>query len=96
LKISIEYLGHVKSVTGGTRREDVEIPDKSSVAGLLSVLAIRHGEQFKKAIYESKEIDVKPNYIMTVNGYLLNQLQGLGTMLKEGDRVAILPIVSGG
>jgi len=39
---------------------------------------------------------VKPNYIITVNGYLLNQLKGLETKLKNGDHVIILPIVSGG
>lgn len=96
MKVSVEYLGHVRDVMKGTRREDIEIPDKSTVVVLLSMLAQKHGEQFKKAIYESKELDIKSNYVMTVNGYLLNQLDGLKTKLKDGDRVTILPIVSGG
>ena len=53
-------------------------------------------DPFKKAIYEPKGADVKPNYIITVNGYLLNQLKGLETKLKKGDHIALLPIVSGG
>jgi molybdopterin converting factor small subunit len=33
---------------------------------------------------------------MTVNGYLLNQLNGVQTRLKGGDHLILLPIVSGG
>jgi molybdopterin converting factor small subunit len=60
------------------------------------MLTKQYGEPFKKAIYEPKGTDVKPNYIITVNGYLLNQLKGLETKLKNNDRVVLLPIVSGG
>ncbi len=95
MKVKIEYVGHVKSITGN-KKEEVEARDGSSVAGLLNVLVKRYGEPFMKAIYEPKGTDVKPNYIVTVNGYLLNQLKGLDTELENGDHVAILPVVSGG
>jgi molybdopterin converting factor small subunit len=32
----------------------------------------------------------------TVNGFLLNQLKGVETKLKDGDRVILMPVVSGG
>jgi MoaD family protein len=96
LKVQVEYLGHIKNMTGQKREEAVETSDDITVGDLLALLSDRYGEPFRKAIYEPKAPDVKPNYIVAVNGYLLNQLEGLETRLKKGDRVTLLPIVSGG
>ncbi len=96
MKVKVEYLGHVLDFVSGKRHEDVEIEKGSSIANLLSILAEEHGEPFRKAIYEPNGKDVKPNYIVTVNGHLLNQLNGIKTKIKEEDQVKILPIVSGG
>jgi len=96
LKVKVEFLGHVKNVIGSGREEEVEISEDASIVDLLFMLSEKYGEPFKKAIYEKSSTDVKPNYIITVNSYLLNQLNGIGTKLKNGDYVTILPIVSGG
>jgi MoaD family protein len=96
LKVKIEYLGHIKKMVGDRRVEEVEIKDNAIVADLLTVLSEKYGEPFKKAIYEPKAADVKSNFIVTVNGYLLNQLDGVQTKLKDRDHVVLMPIVSGG
>jgi molybdopterin synthase sulfur carrier subunit len=96
VKVKVEYIGHIRNVVGSVKEEEVEIMDNSSVADLLMALSEKYGEPFKKAIYERMGTDVKSNYIVTVNGYLLNQLKGIETKLKNGDRVVLLPIVSGG
>ncbi len=96
LRIKVEYLGHVKNLTNNVRQEEIQIEDPATVTEVLTLLAGKYGEPFKKAIYEPEASDVKPNYIITVNGYLLNQLKGIQTRLKNGDHVMLLPIVSGG
>jgi len=96
VEVKVEYLGHIRNIIGSVREEEVEIRDGSSVADLLMVLSEKYGEPFKKAVYEKSGPDVKSNYIITVNGYLLNQLKGLKTKLKNNDHVTVLPIVSGG
>lgn len=96
MKVKVEYLGHIKNITKNTREEELEVRDDSTITDLLNMLTKKYGEPFKKAIYEPKGTDVKPNYIITVNGYLLNQLKGLETKLKNNDYVVLLPIVSGG
>ena len=96
MKVKVEYVGHVKAITKNRREEQVETSNETTVAELLTHLSREYGEQFRKAIYEPEGADVKPNYIITVNGYLLNQLKGLETRLKDNDHVTILPIVSGG
>lgn len=96
MKVKVEFLGHVRNLIGSEREEEVEIVEDASIADLLVMLSEKYGEPFKKAVYEKTGTDVKSNYIITVNGYLLNQLNGIETKLKNGDYVAILPIVSGG
>lgn len=96
MKVKIEYLGHVKKVAGDRRVEEVEIKGNATVADLLTALSQKYGEPFMKAIYEPKAADVKSSFIVTVNGYLLNQLDGVQTRLKDLDHVVLMPIVSGG
>lgn len=96
MKVKVEYLGHIKNITYNTREEEFELASDTTITDLLEILIKKYGEPFKKSVYEPKGADVKANYIITVNGYLLNQLKGLATKLSNGDHVALLPIVSGG
>ncbi len=96
MKVKVEYIGHVKNLVENRSAEELEIPDESTVAQLLTALSDRYGEPFRKAVYEKGGSDVKANFIVTVNGYLLNQLRGLDTLLKDGNSVILMSVVSGG
>lgn len=96
MRVKVEYLGHIKNITLNKREEELEMKEGSIIADLLNMLVTHYGEPFKKAIYEPMGKDVKPNYIITVNGYLLNQLNGIESKLRNGDHITILPVVSGG
>jgi MoaD family protein len=96
MKVKVEYLGHIKNMIGDKREEEIHMQDASSVADLLVLLSKKYGEQFRKAVYESGGKDLKSNFIATVNGYLLNQLKGVETTLKNGDHIILMPVVSGG
>jgi MoaD family protein len=96
VKIKIEYLGHVRNLLSTQRQEEIEIDENSTIQDLLNILSKKHGEPFKKAIYEPGSPDLKANFMATVNGHLLNQLKGVNTKLKNEDKVTIMPIVSGG
>ncbi len=96
MKVTVDYLGHIKSLLGVAQAETVELRDDASVRNLLVRLAEKNGEPFTKAIYEPGASDLKGSFILTVNGLLLNQLNGIDTKLRDGDRVVLMPIVSGG
>lgn len=96
MRVKVEYLGHIKNILGSRREEEVDIEDDSSISDLLKALSEKHGESFKQAVCEAGGKDIKSNFIATVNGYLLNQLNGVETKLKNGDHVVLMPIVSGG
>ncbi len=96
LKITVDYLGSIRQTLGLKQTEQVELKNDASIRDLLSLLAEKHGEPFKKAIFEPKDLDLKSHHILSVNGLLLNQLNGIETKLKDGDRLVLMPIVTGG
>jgi molybdopterin synthase sulfur carrier subunit len=96
LKVTVEYLGYIKQTLGAEQGERVELKNDALVSDLLAILAEKHGEPFKKTIYEPKGLDLKPHYILAINGLLLNQLNGIETKLKDGDRLVFMPVVTGG
>jgi MoaD family protein len=97
LRIKVEYLGHVKEIIHSGREDELEVPEGATLSDLLSILAEKYGDPFKRTVYEPGGADVKQSFIITVNGYLLNQLaDGVYTKLKHGDHVILMPIVSGG
>ncbi len=96
LKITIDYLGSIRQTLGLNRSEQIELKADASVCDLLSLLAEKHGEPFKKSVYEPNDPDLKPYYILSINGLLTNQLNDMETKLKDGDRVVLMPVVSGG
>lgn len=96
MKVTVDYLGNIKRTLGVEQTENIKLKDDALVCDLLFLLAEKHGEPFKKAVYEPKEPDLKPYHILSVNGLLLNQLNGIETKLKNGDRVVLMPVVTGG
>ncbi len=96
LKVTVDYLGSIKQTIGLKQAEQVHLEDNASLVDLLSMLAEKHGEPFRKSVYEPKDSDLQPYYILSINGVLLNQLSGLKTSLKDGDHLIFMPVVTGG
>jgi MoaD family protein len=96
LRVTVEYLGYIKQTLGITQSESIELKPEASTRDLMVSLVEKHGEQFEKAIYDRKEATLKPYHIIAVNGLMINLLHGLDTKLKDGDRVAVMPVVTGG
>jgi len=96
LKVKVEYIGHIKEIIKSGRTEELDVSEGASLGDLLLRLSEKYGEPFKRAVYALGDIDVKSNFLVTVNGYTVNQLEGLKTKLKDGDNVILTSVVSGG
>ncbi len=97
MKVTVEYLGYIKQTLGIVQPENVELKPQASAADLLVLLAEKYKDPFKKAVYDPDEPNsMKPYHIIAVNGLMINLLDGLRTKLKDGDRVAVMPVVTGG
>lgn len=96
MRVTVEYLGYIKQTLSITQAESIELKPEAPVRDLLTLLAEKHGEPFKKAVYDPKDTGLKPYHIIAVNGLMINLLNSLDTKLKDGDRVAVMPVVTGG
>jgi sulfur-carrier protein len=91
--IVVHISGHLKDYTG--RKREVEVPDSvKTVLGLVTNL----DQEFpgvKDRILDDQE-RTRPFVNIFVNGENIREGEAERTMLKDGDRVHILPSVAGG
>jgi molybdopterin synthase sulfur carrier subunit len=66
-----------------------------TVDDLLQQLCKERGEQFRNAVFDEKG-NLRSYIKLLVNGRGLHLLQGLKTVLADGDVIAIFPPVAGG
>lgn len=95
MRIKVQYLGPVRVIVN-KREEEVEISPKATMCELLRGLSNTYGKAFEREVFEDGGDNVRDDLVVTVNGTAIRQLDGIGTRLKLGDIVALLPIFAGG
>lgn len=95
MKVKVEYLGFIKNMLN-KRVEKFELSKETSLKDLLGKLSNLYGTSFKKEVFEPGQKDVKTGFVVTVNGVLMGQLDGVETTLKDGDHVILMSLMSGG
>lgn len=86
VKVKVAFI-HVIAKEVGVREEEVEVEGGASLKDLLDLLARRHGEAFKKYVYDSDKGEVKGFAIVAVNGNVVQRSKVGEVRLSEGDRV---------
>lgn len=95
MKVKIHYLGFIRKLINQSE-EELELEEGASLAELLNKISSIYGKAFQKEVYEPGLKDVKMGFVITVNGVLMGQLQGVGTQLNSGDNVVLMSLMSGG
>jgi molybdopterin converting factor small subunit len=85
MNVSVRYLSAVRE-QAGTRRDEVLLPPGSTLGDAASWIRTTRG------------IEVPgPALMSTLNGHGWAQLpEGTATVLREGDEIALFPLLSGG
>ena len=95
MKVKVQYLGFIKNLI--KRSEDeFDLEEGASLSELLNQVAGIYGKAFKKEVYEPGLKDVKMGFVVTVNGVLMGQLQGVDTRLNNDDSIILMSLMSGG
>ncbi len=83
--VRVRYLSAVREKTG-TRADELRLPEGSTLASVAGWLK------------DTYSLTVPgPDLMSTLNGYGWNQVpDGLATRLREGDEIALFPLLSGG
>lgn len=94
-KIRIEFLG---VLAGLAERNTVSIELQSPIAvgDVISELANRFSQEFKRALIDPELNDPRPNVLIILNKKEISALNGLETGVEDGDKLVLLPVSHGG
>ena len=95
MQIKVHYIGLVKSYTNKSQ-DAINLPDGTLLAELLSKIAETYGKEFQAEVYDPAKKEMKPTFVVMVNGILMDQLRGVNTPLKDGDNVILMALMTGG
>jgi len=95
MKVKVQYLGFIKNLIKCSE-DEFELEEGASLSELLNQIAGIYGKAFQKEVYEPGLKDVKMGFVVTVNGVLMGQLQGVDTRLNSGDNIILMSLMSGG
>lgn len=74
----------------------LSVPEQSTLEELLATMTKRWGDELASRLFEPKSTSVLPYIRLMVNGRDIAFLNRMETVLENGDKVLILPPVSGG
>ena len=95
MKVKVQYLGPIRAMLN-KREEEIEVTLKTTIYELLRKLSSVYGKAFEVEVFEDDRKNIRDGLIVTVNGKAIGQLNGVGTGLKVGDVVTLLPLFAGG
>ena len=78
----------------GTKLVEIEVPEQSSVRDVIDNVLKKWGDPAKQLIIDNEKIS--GNLIVMLNMRDVDTLDGVETIVKENDEVAVLPHVQGG
>lgn len=91
MRVKLRYLGLVRNRLG-KQEEEMELKEGAFLSELLDKLTENYGEKLKSLLGSDRESRLDPSLVITVNG--ISRTTDL--RLQEGDRVAIMTLISGG
>ena len=92
-KVRLSYFGAIRAAAGKPEEETEFLAD-TTVYQLLRNLAGIHGGVFLGEIFEKNEF--REDITITVNDMVVSHADLFKTILKPGDKLALLPIFPGG
>ena len=93
IEVEVTFLSDVRRMTE-EGKINISLSEKS-VRDLIAILVERYGDNFKEFML-SPENRLQKYVVVLVNGRGVGILNGLETMLREGDSILIMPAVGGG
>lgn len=95
MQIKVHYISLVKSYTN-TSQDEFNLPNNAVLSELLDKIAEDYGKQFMQDVYDPQRKEMKASFVAMVNGVLMDQLKGVNTLLKDGDSVILMSLMTGG
>lgn len=97
MQVSVRFFTSLRELVG-KREETLSFPEgeKVTIELVLTELKKIYGKTFTDYVFDGETEQVKSFLQLLVNGRSASMIDGLKTVLKDGDVLAILPPVGGG
>ncbi len=93
MKIKVKGFHNFREAIGDHLMLEMEV-GKSTIRDVLDELSNKFGADFKDLLFDPKTKGVRNNNVILLNGVAYTHR--LDSELKEGDEIALFPVVSGG
>jgi molybdopterin synthase sulfur carrier subunit len=95
IKVKVYTIMELKKILG-QREFELSIPPESTVRDLLSWMANKWGDRLSAHLFKPGSDSPLPHIRLMVNGRSIEFLNGMDTVLHDGDEFSMLPFVAGG
>jgi molybdopterin converting factor small subunit len=100
VKIEVEFISWLSEVletegSANPRNLEMDVEEDSTVKQLLLQMAFRY-PRFRQSVFDSGLQKLNENICVFRNDRLLELDNGLQTALKNGDKIAFVPVIPGG
>jgi len=94
LEVELRYYAMVRDAAG-KRSETLSLPGGATVMDLVNHLIGLYGDRFRGYVFDDEGMLI--DYLMfSVNEVDVRSLEGFDTVLRDGDRVLVMPPIGGG
>lgn len=93
ITVETRYYAYLREVTG-VREEKITLEDGATVATLIEALTKKYGPKFRDYVLKAN-MELRQNIAIAVNDVKVSEAP-LKKVLRDGDRVVIIPPISGG
>ena len=94
MEVTVKFIGSFRTISSRSKLtiESREIPNvKKAVEKIVEELP-----KLKGALIDADMQDPRPNTLILLNGKEISVLNGLETLLKNGDEIVFVPVSHGG
>ena len=95
ISVEITFLGVFQRLSG-KKRFQVKLEEPATVEKVVKSLTETFSSEFKQVLVDSHLDDPRPNALILVGGKEISVLQGLETVVKDSEKIVLLPVVHGG
>lgn len=93
MKVFVKFYAHLRDLVNQREKLEIELDSSTTITQLLDKLI--QDQKIRQHIFDDEK-QVKSDITLLVNGREIKFLDGVNTILKQGDEVSIFPVVAGG
>jgi molybdopterin synthase sulfur carrier subunit len=92
--VTVKFIGAFRNFSGEDKIT-LKIKDQAMLKEIVKEI-LRQLPKLEKVLIDQELEDPRPNALILVNGREISVLNGLETIVKDGDELLFIPIIHGG